>query len=148
MIFNTRITSRNIKRKFNFETKTKKAEKFREKFSELLNILDSIHALQIKRDYRFGFNRFGSNNRENEEELYEKINNLQRKVQIHVNYLCLMIEDESLELEFIRRVDSIANDYPETLYTASTYTGNGDEYIEFKKYGKYIIKNLEYKAKN
>lgn len=95
LIFNTRITAININKKFNFETKTKKAEKFREKFSELLTILDSIkHIHEERREkiekYTFGFDNYDKA----EKEMYEKINDVKRKINIHVNYLCLMIEDQ------------------------------------------------------
>ena len=141
LIFNTRIKAVNINKKFNFETKSKKVEKFREKFSELLTILDSIqHIVEEARGEHEIYNFSYYDRRTSQREMIEKIDNLKRRLQIHINYLCLMIEDEKLEREFIHKVNFISNYHTGgKRYVDRSYE---DEYNEFKKYGKYIIKNL------
>ena len=144
LIFNTRINKININKKFNFETRTKKAEKFREKFSELLTIIDSLHRIYKIREETSKYDRT------ERREIYEKIKELNQKIQVHTNYLCLMIEDENLETQFIQKIRSISNYNPGDIITCKhkDLYDLYKEYSEFKKYGKYIIKNLDYKIKN
>ena len=150
LVFNTQINTININKRFDFEIKTKRSEEFREKFSELIYILNSIYILKnkeptnIKPEYFYPYNKYIPSNDEKEKiELYErKKDELEHKLGLYNIYLCLLIRDEETEYEFIKNVNFIIASLDKK------YIDYERDITSFKIYGKSIIEDLDYKIKN